>query len=77
VDLKIDGFFYFDFQRIARMRFSQPLRGAYILSRVVVWSGWNPTDRRHEVELRASAVGQTTWRRLEAMIVYALLSSLF
>jgi hypothetical protein len=29
VDLKIDGFFYSDFQRIARMRFSQPLRGGY------------------------------------------------
>jgi len=30
VDLKIDGFFYFDFQRITSFLFSQPLRGGYI-----------------------------------------------
>jgi len=30
VDLKIDRFFYPDFQRIATIRFSQPLRGGYI-----------------------------------------------
>jgi len=30
VDLKIDGCFYSDFQRIARMRFSQPIHVAYI-----------------------------------------------
>jgi len=29
VDLKIDGFFHLDFQKIARIRFSQPLRVAY------------------------------------------------